>query len=230
MKTMLPSIRSHESQHLSRPKIEHRHVGVIFYIALSLLAPCALSRSSAASIASLPNLVSIDIFEATSGINTITYSPTAGPLLTRLADPLGPGNNDFNTAEFYDFFYSNADGAFNPSGDYLSVTAVFNAGLPAGGGLNLSEIRLNFTNRTEFGSVIGSFVALGDNAAPQSVILAIDGDINTTTTMGNTIGQTDRLRVTVGFASSVPEPSSMLLIPLGVVALLRRRHIHEQNA
>jgi hypothetical protein len=80
--------------------------------------------------------------------------------------------------------------------------------------LNLAEIELNFSGGApgEFGNFVASSLALGDNAVPGSPPLAIDGDLLTHTTMGNTIGSEQRLRVTLGFESSsgpVPIPLPM---------------------
>ena len=43
---------------------------------------------------------------------------------------------------------------------------------------------------------------------PGDVGLAIDGNLQTHTTMGNTIGQTQRLRVTLGFQSALASSSA----------------------
>lgn len=79
--------------------------------------------------------------------------------------------------------------------------------MPAGGGLNLVEIGLNFTDAsTEYGNYIASYVVLGDNSAEANVGNCIDGDLQTHTTMGNTLGSTERLRLTLGFESTSGVP------------------------
>ena len=133
-------------------------------------------------------------------------------------------------------FYSDSDGSFNIDGEFLTISGVFAQASPAGGGLNLAEIGLNFlVDPIEFGNTVASFVALGDNAFPALVGNAIDGDLQTHTTMGNTIGQSERLRVTLGFLSSsgvppvqgVPEPSTTALlgIGLGIFSLFAMRRV-----
>ena len=128
----------------------------------------------------------------------------------QLADPLSMNNRDIQgtSVEFYDVHYSDIDGNFDIDGSYLTIAGSFGAKLPAGGGLNLAEISLNYEdNSVEYGSFLASFVALGDNAFPDTAELAIDGDLQTHTVMGNNVDEPDkRLRVTLGFMSSlVPE-------------------------
>lgn len=161
----------------------------------------------------LPGLVSITFYERTGGTEPDAFTFTVdGPELTvRLADPLAPGNFDIDgaTGEFYDVYYSDIDGNFELDGRYLTISGVFGQPLPAGGGLNLAEIGLNFQDAsTEFGNYVASFVILGDNAAQPdgNAENAIDGDLQTHTTMGNTVGSGERLRVTLGFLSSSGPP------------------------
>ena len=159
----------------------------------------------------LPNLVSITFYERTGGNAPAEFTfLVEGPELSvRLDDPLANGNFDIDgaTGEFYDVYYSDEDGGFELEGSYLTISGTFGQTLPAGGGLNLAEISLNFSDDTlEFGNYVASFVALGDNAVPENVENAIDGDLQTHTTMGNTVGQMERLRVTLGFESSSGPP------------------------
>lgn len=160
----------------------------------------------------LPGLVSITFYERTGGMAPDAFTFTVdGPELTvRLVDPLAVGNFDIDgaTGEFYDVYYSDEDGNFELDGRYLTISGTFGQALPAGGGLNLAEIGLNFDSETEFGNYVASYVILGDNAAQPdgNVDNAIDGDLQTHTTMGNTVGAADRLRVTLGFLSSSGPP------------------------
>lgn len=155
----------------------------------------------------LPNLGSITFHERTGGTEPTAYTFTIdGPELTvRLADPLGDSNADIKGAstEYYDVYYSNEDGEFNLDGSYLTISGMFGQALPAGGGLNLAEIGLNYVDAsTEYGNYVASYVVLGDNSHEPSVPACIDGDLQTHTTMGNTVGATERLRLTLGFNSS----------------------------
>lgn len=191
----------------------------------------------AVPVQNIPNIDSITFWETTGSVASFTFGVGSTQLRTRLPDPLSITNNDFGGVplrEYYDVFYSDASGAFNVMGEYVTIEGVFDAGLPAGGGLNLAEIGLNFSGKpTEYGNWVASFVALGDNAVPSSVGFAIDGNLSTHTTMGNTIGQANRLRVTLGFwSSSGPAPvpeidpagmGSVLAMVGGALGVLERR-------
>ena len=153
----------------------------------------------------IPNMTSITFWERTTGAvpKPFTFGVYDSRLTTRLNNPLNSSNNDFfgvRGREFYDVFYSDADGSFNLDGEFVTVEGVYNLSLPFGGALNLAEVQLNFDDgSTEFASFVSNFIALGDNKSPGTVKNAVDGNLLTHTTMGNTIGQTQRLRVTVGF-------------------------------
>lgn len=159
----------------------------------------------------LPNLAGITFHERTGGTLPTPYTFVVdGPELTvRLADPLGDANADIKGAstEYYDVYYSDGDGAFNIDGSYLTISGVFEQALPAGGGLNLAEIGLNYVDAsTEYGNYVASYVVLGDNSYEAGVPACIDGDLQTNTTMGNTIGSSERLRLTLGFNSTSGVP------------------------
>jgi hypothetical protein len=185
-----------------------RWIGVVCVAFASLLAPAA----HAVAVRLIPNLASITFYERSGGgaPTPFTFAVGGPELSTRLADPLGIGNSDMAgvPTEFYDVFYSNSDGTFNANGEYLTIEGVYLQGLPQGGGLNLAEISLDFSGGAppEFGSFVASFVALGDNAIPGDVGNAIDSNLQTHTTMGNTIGTTQRMRVTLGFRSASGNP------------------------
>ena len=157
----------------------------------------------------IPGLKSITFWERSGGNAPTPYTfEVLGPELTAaLPDPLTDQSHDIKgvTTEFYDVYYSDIDGVFDLNGSYLTIAGAFGHTLPAGGGLNLAEIALNYENNdVEYGSYVASFVALGDNAAPDSAPKSIDGDLQTHTTMGNNVDEPGkRLRVTLGFESSL---------------------------
>lgn len=202
------------------------------YVVIAAVCTLLPTVVGAVPVRSIPGLASITFFERTGGTtpNPYTFAVDGPELTARLPDPLGGASNyDISGAstEYYDVYYSDADGAFNLDGEYLSIEGVFLQGPPAGGGLNLAEISLNYTSSpVEYGNFVASFVALGENSAPQNVGRAIDGDLLTHTTMGNTLGTGERLRVTLGFESSsgpppgtVPEPGTLALLGLGLAGL-----------
>jgi hypothetical protein len=163
------------------------------------------------AVKDLPGLKSISFHERTGGTAPTAYEfLVSGPELNkRLDDPLTNANKDIEgtPVEFYDVYYSDKNGVFQASGAYLTISGVFPLPLPAGGGLNLAEIGLNFANSTtEYGNYVASFVTLGDNAVPADVNKCIDGDLQTHTTMGNTSGSKERLRLTLGFKSTTGVP------------------------
>jgi hypothetical protein len=166
----------------------------------------------AVPVKDLPGLVSITFHERTGGTAPTPYEFTvAGPELTaKLPDPMSDTSRDIPGAgtEFYDVYYSDEDGNFQLDGSYLTISGVYDYALPAGGGLNLAEIGLNYSDTmTEYGNYVASYVALGDNAVAADVDNCIDSDLQTHTTMGNTVGATERLRLTLGFESTSGPPN-----------------------
>ncbi len=159
----------------------------------------------------LSGLESITFFEVTGTTQEYTFAIDGPELSHHLADPLG-GETGFDisgaTSEYYDVYFSDAEGAFDLDGSYLTISGVFDLAAPAGGGLNLGEIGLNYAGSTEYGNYVASFVALGDNALPADVDHCIDGNPDTYTTMGNTVSAAsiERLRLTLGFYSSSGPP------------------------
>lgn len=153
------------------------------------------------------NLISITFWEKTGppepSVHPFTFDINAPQLVERIPDRTLNYRCDFiGWEEFYDVFFSDEKGNFNPKGKYITIEAVFNAHLPYGGGLNISEIELNFSdNSREFASEVECYRTLGDNAIEDSVWNAVDGNLNTCTYMGNTFGKKERLSLTVGFKS-----------------------------
>lgn len=157
--------------------------------------------AQAAPLRELPDLESITFFERTSACYQYTFLMDSDELMNR-RPTLSWSSCDFDGAdtEYYDVFYSDASGNFDVDGEYLTIEAVFSHELPAGGGLNIGEARLNFGDGTNrFAVLVTHFRALGDNAHPETAGNAADGDLQTYTTLGNTVGQTERLSLTLDF-------------------------------
>jgi autotransporter-associated beta strand protein len=144
----------------------------------------------------------ITFWEMTGTLSPYTFAVNSPQMLTRLSDPLSATNADFVTPahEFYDVFFSNSDGSFNPQGGFVTIECSFAYASPYGGGLNIAEIDLNHTDGTvDHASTVTSATYLGNNAIAGSAANAVDNNLQTWTTMGNTIGQSQRLRITVSF-------------------------------
>jgi hypothetical protein len=189
---------------------------------LLILGPASLAsiatpvQGQAVPIRQIPGLQSLTFWERSGEVPLPkTFSVTSPQLETRLNE-LHLTSRDFTGAstEFYDVFYSDADGTPNRDGAYVTVEAVWNQALPVGGGLNIAEVQLDFapTRPVIFGSAITSFVGLGDNFVPASIPNAVDTNLQTHTTMGNTVGQSQRLRITIGFPQPEPPPGPGVVI------------------
>ncbi len=194
-----------------------------FLLALGSCWLISSGTAPAASIALLPGLQSVDFIEGSGGASTFNFAFNSAALTQQLAGALSSGNSDFNglSNENYDVYYSDADGTLNPLGAFISIQASFVSG--SSSGLNIDSVRLNFLGGgTEFASVVSSFVS-GVNYVPGSELNALGATNSSFTAMGRTTG-TDRMRVTVGFPSSVPEPSTWALMGSAMCALgLARR-------
>jgi hypothetical protein len=233
------------------------HVVAKQLIAAMAVAPVLLigGEARAAAIRTLPTLNTLTFIEQTGSAHNWTFGKDSAELTTRLPDPLEYsarllrydfygarlGTDSGNYSELYDVFYSDAAGNLDINGAYVTIEAVWPRYLgyfpdlttPVGGGLNITEVYLTFLDSTtEYADTTSSFVAFGGNQVAGSFGNATDGSSSTWTTMGNTIqpDHPDRLRITVGFASSrepsvIPEPATVALFSAGLAALgaLRRR-------
>ncbi|MGE3460120.1 MAG: hypothetical protein AB7O24_33730, partial [Kofleriaceae bacterium] len=170
----------------------------------------AVDAAPIGAIRTLPGLQMINFYERTGGSSPQKYSfMVDGPeLAAKLPDPLRMASRDIEGAseEYYDVYYSNAQGEPDLDGAYLTISGKYIRTAPSGGGLNLAEIELVLASGSEYGNVVASYAALGDNKDESRVNSCIDGKLDTHTSMGNTVGTTDRLRLTLGFPSTVQAP------------------------
>jgi hypothetical protein len=202
----------------------------IFRTFLSTLMLALTSAAvSQAAIINTPGLISVRFWEGTGGVNAFTFAQNGPEMSNQIGALLGPGNEDFSQIanENYDVFYSDANGNFNLNGNHVTVECVYP--VPnGGGGLNLAAVDLVFGSGILRADVLSSWVGLGTNYAPASVVLAVDADTaipTTLTTMGSTmIPPTQHLRVTVTWSHlQVPEPGTGFLALSSLASLLLRR-------
>jgi hypothetical protein len=169
----------------------------------------------------LPNLLQVIFLETTNGTLPTRYAPGAPELTTRRSDPLTSGNNDFSffDEEYYDVFYSNADGAPNPTGAFITVEGVWRLQNEPFGGMNINEVELLYQNGSfDFADfitsfVLGSFCNPGDPDAPEQCLpgseaRAVDNMTGTFPRFGHTsnMNLNERFRLTVGFNGISPAP------------------------
>lgn len=199
------------------------------FFALGVLGVVFSQSLPAAVISTLPGLTHVRFYEATSSVTAINITAGSSAMNNQLVGTLGAANSDFTgaSAEFYDVFYSNADGTFNTNGQFVTVEAAYAGG---GAGLNIGEVELIFSGPSplanNFATGVVSHVA-GANAFDAGSLLNIgDNDINTITRIGN--GPiANRMRITVGFdepqTSGVPEPSTYALVGIVLAGLAAKR-------
>ena len=175
---------------ISTKKLSSAVTGAI--IITTITAMSGLS-AKALSLRKVTDLESITFFERTGDAfpQPYTFGLDSSQLLNRLSQ-LNSSSYDFlgTPTELYDVFYSDRFSNLDINGEYVTLERVFSHGKLYGGGLNLSEMRLNFADAsTEFGNLVADFTVLGNSGHPSTVGNAIDGNLLTNTTMGNTIGQ-----------------------------------------
>lgn len=176
--------------------------GILGIVLFFLVCVVLVTVAAADPLRSRPNLVSITFYEQTTSVGPDPQEfvfDKDGPEMTTTFYPLDNASNDFEGVadeEFYDVFYSDADGSFNPDGEFITVECIY-GGV---GGLNLVEVELTYSdNKTEFATYVASYFATGNGALPDTFKYAFDGNLTTYTQMGSSTDQDSRLRVTLAF-------------------------------
>jgi len=198
----------------------------ILWLAIAAAALIGAGSAQAAPLRTLADLQVVRVYEITFSTIATDFAPNDAAITTRRADPLTAMNRDFSffSEEYYDAFYSDADGTPNIDGAYLTIEGVWrSAGGP--GGMNINEVELVFGGanpHSQFGDFVASFVTGTGNVIAGSELLAVDHNLGTFPRFGNTstTDLNDRFRLTIGFDGiSVPEPSAAALIALGAAVL-----------
>lgn len=157
--------------------------------------------ASGFALRNTPGLATITVYEVTSTIHAHTWVFYDDALFTRLPGTLGVGNADFtgNATEFYDVFYSDANGNPDPIGQYFTVEC--DDLDPFDGGGNIAEVQLNFSNGdpSVYACNLQSLFLWGSQSSLFSAFYSVDGDLNTFSTLGSSAGAPHRLRLTFGF-------------------------------
>ena len=214
--------------------------------ALALLI-ASTSTVLAAPIRTLPGLTSVTIYEETFSTVPTTYAANSVQLTTRQAGDLTIAFDfSFFPGENYDAFYSDANGAFNIDGAFLTIEGIWrNYGIPFGG-MNINEVQLDFVSLPSdyadyvasfaTGSICSSFIA---DCIAGSELSAVDHNLVSFPRFGHTDSNSERFRLTLGFngisnvvTTDVPEPVSITVFGAGLVgaAALRRRRKHSTES
>lgn len=210
--------------------------------ALALVGTAA--PAAAAPLATLANLNSLTVYEITYATLGTVYAPGSAALMSRIAQPLDAAHYDISyfPGEYYDLFYSNADGTFNANGGYLTIEGSWRAGgLTPFGGMNINEVFLNFGGSSPanvHADMVTHFVmgstcvpTFGANCIIGSQALAIDGNLATFPRFGQTsdTNLAERFSLTLGFSpyslAGVPEASTwaMMILGMGAIGAASRR-------
>lgn len=171
------------------------------FLLLSLMCFCLASGFGQVPLISFPDLTSITFYEQSGAIAPHTFGVNDVALTTQLPGQLNSGNRDFEGVadrEFYDVFYSDADGTFNTNGGFVSVECRYDFS-SGGGALNINEVEFNFgSGYSMYGCYVTSYESNGSTYVPGSAEWAADCNLVTLSYMGNTENTTIRLRLTIG--------------------------------
>lgn len=185
-------------------------------IALSLLVLAGASPAAGQTpLRTIPGLTEIAVYESTSTVTRTAYAPAATQLLSR-QPVLNNASRDFSFAagENYDVFYSDASGAPDQNGAFLTIEATW-TGNQTDGSMNITGAEIVVSGQRVLATTVVSF-RLGGRCVPSAcdattVSRAVDGDITfgTIPRMGATDANdaADRIRLTLGF----PRPASTAL-------------------
>lgn len=169
---------------------------------LLLLLPVLTAHAQKSSLSEQADLRGITIYERTGVMKTFYFAKDGPELNERRTAPLSYGNNDFAGIpgrELYDVYYSDAQGNFDRRGEFVSIVARFDEPRRGGGG-NIVAVQFNYAGGvSRMANFLADYHASGPNYRKGSERNAVDGSLESCTTLGSTQGGREYLRLTVGF-------------------------------
>lgn len=185
------------------------HRGCLAALAGALLLGVPEALWAQGPLGAIPGLTEVAVYESTSRVNRVPFQPAGSELLSRRELVLNGSNRDFSFAldEYYDVFYSDAQGAPDPQGAFLTIEATW-YGSATDGSMNITGAELVVSGQrvlatTVIGVRLGGRCVSGPACTASSASLAVDGDLsfNTIPRLGATdpANAADRIRLTLGF-------------------------------
>lgn len=183
---------------------------------LAILAAGTSTAFAQSPLRTLPGLTEVAVYEVTAGVTRNAFAPDALTLTMR-HPVLNASSRDFSHAvgEYYDVFYSDANGTPDSFGEFLTIEAVW-TGSENDGSMNITGAELVVGSQRLLADSVRSY-RLGSRCVPvgcnaDSRHLSVDGDLGFSTIprMGATQANepADRIRLTLGF----PRPSGTTLV------------------
>lgn len=179
----------------------------IYFTLIPILLFGSILRGQA--IKDMEYLESITFYEITLMLNEHTFDKNSKELNEKKTGFLSTSNSDFSGwpgQEFFDVYYSDANGEFNATGAFITIDIRFNKANANGGGGNISGIRFNFNNgKSILANHLESFVSNGSNYTIDSELYAVDCDLSTYSSLGNNANIQTNLRLTVGIKDLIQD-------------------------